>query len=372
MGFGIRIAPDVRLGACVPEDGAERWGRRLSVPMLAVALLVLPALVIEESSVGPVWHSVAVDLNWAVWVAFAGELAWLLWVAPNRLRWIREHPLDVAIVILTPPFGPAALQGARALRLLRVMRLLRLVRLSRQVFSLDGLRYAALLTLSVVLVGGAAFAAAENGHHVRPVSLWDGLWWAVSTVTTVGYGDLSPVTNLGRVLAMLVMFTGIGFVAVLTAAAAQRFMAHAAAMPRSEPNTPPSRHEAEMMQRLEALTAEVARLREDVASAPSRVLRDERRRSDVSLRLTRCRAHDGRSVSRQCVDDRAGTYPRGTGRPLRAACLRRAGNGPADGELRCRDGVRDTGRGVREPRRPPSVALDADHRCRPLTAGWSG
>ena len=46
------------------------FGRRLSVPMLAVALLVLPALVIEESSVGPAWHSVAVDLNWAVWVAF--------------------------------------------------------------------------------------------------------------------------------------------------------------------------------------------------------------------------------------------------------------------------------------------------------------
>src|SRR3954447_24538471 len=252
-------------GRPIAADRAEWWARRLSGPMLVVALLVIPALVIEGSSVGPTWHSVAVDLNWVVWLAFAAESVWLLWLAPNKRAWLREHPLDVAIVVLTPPFGPAALQGARALRLLRVIRLFRLVRLTRQLFSLDGLRYAAVLTMFVVLAGGAAFAAVENGHHDHPVGLWDGLWWAVSTVTTVGYGDLSPVTSLGRILAMLVMFTGIGFVAVLTAAAAQRFMAHGARS--ADADAAPSRYEAEMMQRLEDLTAEVARLREQVSGA---------------------------------------------------------------------------------------------------------
>src|SRR5439155_25060448 len=85
------------------DDRADRWARWLSAPMLVVALLVVPAVVIEESSVGPTWHSVAVDLNWVVWLAFAGELVWLLWLAPDKRRWLREHPLDVAIVVLTPP-----------------------------------------------------------------------------------------------------------------------------------------------------------------------------------------------------------------------------------------------------------------------------
>ena len=71
------------------------------------------------------------------------------------------------------------------------------------------------------LGGGAAFASAEG----RQVSTWDGVWWAVSTMTTVGYGDVYPRTDEGRFIAIVVMVVGIGFVAVLTAAIAQRFVA---------------------------------------------------------------------------------------------------------------------------------------------------
>jgi voltage-gated potassium channel len=70
------------------------------------------------------------------------------------------------------------------------------------------------------LGGGAAFASAEGDQ----VSTWDGVWWAVSTMTTVGYGDLYPHTDEGRAIAIIIMVVGIGFVAVLTAAIAQRFV----------------------------------------------------------------------------------------------------------------------------------------------------
>jgi voltage-gated potassium channel len=72
-----------------------------------------------------------------------------------------------------------------------------------------------------VLGGGAAFAAVEKSQHL---SAWDGVWWAITTVTTVGYGDIKPHTDEGRVIAMVVMTVGIGFVALFTAAAAERFM----------------------------------------------------------------------------------------------------------------------------------------------------
>lgn len=135
--------------------------------------------------------------------------------------WIRKHPLEVAIVVLTPPFLPASMQAARVFRLLRLLRLLRLGILVRRFLSTEGIRDAAVLAARMVLGGGAAFAAVEKARHL---STWDGVWWAITTVTTVGYGDVSPQTDMGRMIAIAVMFVGIGFIAILTAAAAERFL----------------------------------------------------------------------------------------------------------------------------------------------------
>ena len=94
-----------------------------------------------------------------------------------------------------------------------------------RLISPEGLRRAALLTLLLLVGAAIAFQAVENGHHPEPISLWDGLWWATETVTTVGYGDIYPVTDAGRVIAIVVMLSGIGFVALLTGSIAQQFFA---------------------------------------------------------------------------------------------------------------------------------------------------
>jgi len=112
--------------------------------MLVAALLVVPVIVIEEADVGDPWRTVATVLNWMIWVAFAIELVVMLSVVRDRWRWIRTHPLEVAIVIVTPPFLPSALQAARVLRLLRLIRLLRIAKLARRVFSSEGLQYIAI------------------------------------------------------------------------------------------------------------------------------------------------------------------------------------------------------------------------------------
>jgi hypothetical protein len=76
-----------------------------------------------------------------------------------------------------------------------------------------------------VLACGAAYAAVEKSTpNGDPLSSWDGVGWALTTVTTVGYGDSCPTTTAGRRIAGAVMFVGIGFVAIRTAAAADRFM----------------------------------------------------------------------------------------------------------------------------------------------------
>jgi voltage-gated potassium channel len=81
-------------------------------------------------------------------------------------------------------------------------------------------RFASILAFMTAVGGGATYASVEG----KQVSTWDGVWWAVSTMTTVGYGDQYPVTAAGRAIAIIVMLVGIGFIAIITAAIAQKFV----------------------------------------------------------------------------------------------------------------------------------------------------
>ena len=151
--------------------------------MLIAAALTLPTVAIYESKPGGTLETVAVVLNWTTWIAFLVELVIMLWVVPNRWAWVKRHPLDVIIVVFTPPVLPAGLQSLRVLRLLRLLRLFRLAQLSREVFSLEGLRYSLLLTLLTVVGGGSLFVAFEHNQHL---DTWDGIYWAATTMTTLG------------------------------------------------------------------------------------------------------------------------------------------------------------------------------------------
>lgn len=199
---------------------SERVARRFDPWLLAAAVLVIPVMVIEQSEIADPWPAIAGVANWLIWLAFFAETVTMLAIVPNRGEWIRRHPIEVAIVLLTPPFFPASLQGLRAVRLLRLLRILRIMTAARRLFTLEGLQWAAVAGLLVILGGGAAFVAVED----QALSTWDGVWWALTTATTVGYGDVFPQTDAGRVIAMGVMSTGIGIVALFTAAIAGRFL----------------------------------------------------------------------------------------------------------------------------------------------------
>lgn len=88
------------------------------------------------------------------------------------------------------------------------------------------------------------------------MSVWDGVWWAFTTATTVGYGDVYPRTDTGRLIAMFVMATGIGVIALFTGAIAERFVRadveHAAAEVEAD--------EAAILQEVTEIQAQLARL----------------------------------------------------------------------------------------------------------------
>jgi voltage-gated potassium channel len=189
--------------------------------MLIAALLVIPVIVVEESSYGEPWETIASVLNWGIWLTFLSEVVVMLSVVPRKRTWLAKNPLDVLIVVFTPPFVPAALQSLRVLRLFRVLRILRALPAARRLFAPEGVRWVAVVAAAIVIGGGAIFAAAESDQNL---TTWDGIWWSITTVTTVGYGDISPETDVGRAIGIVVMLTGIGFVAFVTAAVAKRFI----------------------------------------------------------------------------------------------------------------------------------------------------
>src|SRR3954453_1472130 len=193
---------------------AKAAERAFARPVMVAALMVIPLVILESLDLGGTWPTVLRIGNWATWLAFAAEAVVMLRLVDSRWAWLRRHPLEVAIVLVSfPPLGTLGL-----IRLLRLLRLLRVPGLARVTFSLEGLRYASVLALVTASGGGAAFAQAEH------TSYGNGVYWAVSTMTTVGYGDLKPMTNTGKALAIAVMLVGIGFVAILTGAIAERFL----------------------------------------------------------------------------------------------------------------------------------------------------
>jgi voltage-gated potassium channel len=236
---------------------AERVAKWLQVPLIVAALLAIPTIIIQESDLGGFWEIIAAVVDWCIWAMFAANLAIMLSIVPDRRRWLINNPMDVLIVVLTPPFLPATMKLARVLPVVRLVWLMAIAHRLRNVFSLQGLSYAALIVFTVVVGGGVIFVAVERGQDL---STWDGLWRAAETVTTVAYGDIYPTTALGRLVATVVMTAGIGFVALLTGALGQRFLygRSASATPMPDPDR------AEMMRKLDELSSQIAELQKDL------------------------------------------------------------------------------------------------------------
>jgi voltage-gated potassium channel len=224
--------------------------------VLAATLAMIPVLVVERDAKSAGWENAALAANWVIWAIFAAELAFVLTVAQRKRAAVRAHWLDVAIVVLTVPVSASLLASLRLVRLVRLMRffraavvIARALQAERRLTSGTTFRFAALATVFLAVMAGALQATVDESEFK---SLWDGIWWASVTVTTVGYGDLYPTTVTGRIIGMVLMFAGIGFLAVLTATVSSRFVKSDRAEETSE-----------ILEMLRQLKADVAELKTD-------------------------------------------------------------------------------------------------------------
>ena len=119
---------------------AERTARWMRTPLIVAALLAIPTIIVQESDLGRAWEVLGAAMDWLIWAVFAANLLIMLAVVPNRRRWLVHNPLDVLIVVLTPPFLPVTLKLARVLPVVRLLWLVLIAHRLRNVFSLQGLR----------------------------------------------------------------------------------------------------------------------------------------------------------------------------------------------------------------------------------------
>jgi voltage-gated potassium channel len=240
------------------QDLVPQW---LMTASLVAAVATIPSVILDVVVGLPEWLDVTARwLNWAVWSVFLVTFVVALVRSPHRWQTIKDNPVLPLIVVLTTPFAPAGLQ---MFRLLRLGALIGAAHHARRLFSLEGLRYAGLILLVVVVGGGVVFSAVE--HSAQHLSIEDGIWWAIVTVTTVGYGDIVPHTDAGRGVAVIVMITGIGTAALLVGAASQRFVV--GAVSSGEEGEPPAPTITDVHDELVALRADVAALRAQLSSS---------------------------------------------------------------------------------------------------------
>jgi voltage-gated potassium channel len=218
--------------------GLERWRRLTDLPMLILAIGSLPLLALEliRDELIDLDRTFLGIMNLVVLVAFATDYVVELWLAGNRRSYVR-HEWTSALIVVTQLIAIVpGLAGVGALRALRAGPVLRSVVLLLRAVAVGGVaaregravlvRHAAGFALGLAgftWVGSAVlFTMVEDvGEDGRVHSFFDALWWSLTTITTVGYGDVYPVTAAGRMVGGFTMVVGISTFAILTAKIAE-------------------------------------------------------------------------------------------------------------------------------------------------------
>ena len=159
---------------------------------------------------------------------FVAEYLFRVATAENKRAYITSFYGIIDLVAIFPILVHA-FASARVIRLLRVLRVIRLLKLKRYNDALDRYRRALKLIaaeatlftgVAFVFIISFAFLIYELEHELQPDkygNIFDSVWWAVISLTTVGYGDVYPITIAGRMLTLAMVLTGMGIVAVPTA-----------------------------------------------------------------------------------------------------------------------------------------------------------
>jgi voltage-gated potassium channel len=192
---------------------AHEVGWELTFAAVAVAYIVVGFLAEnEQTENAPQYVAMELGLTAVLGAEFVTRFA----ASRDRRAYLRSHWIDAVALIPT-------VRGVRLIRLLRLLRLLRVgAGLFRGLSSIErlarhrGLIWLFCAWLTVALICSAALFVAEKDVNPNITAPWDAIWWGIVTLTTVGYGDIYPVTAESRFAAAALMILGITLFAAIT------------------------------------------------------------------------------------------------------------------------------------------------------------
>jgi voltage-gated potassium channel len=213
------VAEPGRATPYADEPRVAAWDRRVDWWLTGLALLFLAgyAWSVLDQGLGPTGRDALEVVLTGTWVLFGLDYLIRLWLAERKLRFVLRHLPDLAILLL-PMF-----------RQLRVLRLVTVISvLNRQLRDDVRGRVAVYVASTVTLVGFVAALAVLDAERNAPdasiTTFGDAVWWTLTTISTVGYGDRYPVTLEGRCVAAALMVAGIALLGVVTASIASWFV----------------------------------------------------------------------------------------------------------------------------------------------------
>lgn len=198
--------------------------------IIAIALSVLVVMLESIPTLNPELRRALYFVEWGITILFTLEYILRLYVSLRPLRYARSFFGVVDLLSILPTYLDLLLPGAHyfaLLRVLRVLRIFRVLKLAKYIGEANVLMHALrssarkiavfLFTVVVlVLILGSIMYMIEGAEHGF-TSIPKSVYWAIVTLTTVGYGDISPATPLGQFFASIIMITGYGIIAVPTA-----------------------------------------------------------------------------------------------------------------------------------------------------------
>jgi voltage-gated potassium channel len=201
------------------EQRLKQWQRKAQVPILASALLPIVFSIAGTDSI------VADTVMILAWIVFIADLVVHLRLVPHYLRsgW---GIFDLLVVILTAPwFLIPGLGTARFLMLARLARLVRVVKAGGKKLTELAEQLGRVGVVVTIVILTCAYVAYNVEKATNPLfnSFGTSVWWAVVTITTVGYGDVYPITTAGRITGVVLMFSGLALFGVLAGTLATFF-----------------------------------------------------------------------------------------------------------------------------------------------------
>ena len=224
-------------------------GKGFDIVLLALIITSITILMLESvEGVNKNWAGTFKQLDWIITLLFTVEYGLRIWTSKKRTAYMFSFYGIIDLFSILPTYLSIVISGSHALAIIRVLRLLRVFRVLKLVQFMgeasklrEALRTSSrkifvflfFVMIVSIFVGTLMYIIEGRAHGFT--SIPRSIYWAIVTLTTVGYGDIAPQTTIGQLLAMLLMITGYGVIAVPTGLVTAEFVRANAAKPSTTP-----------------------------------------------------------------------------------------------------------------------------------------